>query len=272
MEEDHVTQFLQRFAPLTVLLLAGCGGLPERVDSVEQARETIGMVERESLAGRVAATELAAAREALASAGDTYEERAEADRNRIIAEARTREAEAAAQAAEGATRELDVQTRATEEQARAEQAAAERNRQLEQELADLHAESTDRGLVLTLGDVLFDTGAATLKPGAATTIDRLTQFMRDYPERAVRIEGHTDAVGSDALNQDLSERRAQAVRDALMTRGLESERIGTLGLGETRPIVGNDSPGGRQQNRRVEIVVSDESGEFGDDDSRRAQV
>jgi outer membrane protein OmpA-like peptidoglycan-associated protein len=92
--------------------------------------------------------------------------------------------------------------------------------------------------------------------------------MRDYPERSVRIEGHTDSVGSDDLNQRLSERRADAVRDALMARGTPSERIRTRGFGETQPIAGNDDPGGRQQNRRVEIVVSDESGVFAGEDPR----
>jgi outer membrane protein OmpA-like peptidoglycan-associated protein len=284
--------------------------LPDRVASVEQARDSLTALEREPLAGRVAAREIAAGREALAEADDAYEERAplpliehqayiaqryadisnelvaearareevesgEAQRSRIIAEARTREAEAAAREAEAATRELEVQARVAEEQSRAAEAAdarsreaQERSEQLEQELEELEARDTDRGLVLTLGDVLFDTGAATLKPGAATTIDRLAQFMRDYPERAVRIEGHTDAAGSDETNQSLSERRAQAVREALVGRGLDAARIATLGFGEARPIADNDTPGGRQQNRRVEIVVSDAQGVFADDGRR----
>jgi outer membrane protein OmpA-like peptidoglycan-associated protein len=277
--------------------------LPDRIDSVEQARDSVATLEREPLAGSVAAREFAAAREALAAADEAYEEReplesiehhayvaqryvdianelvaeaaareeverSEAERNRIIADARTREAEAAAREADAAARELEVQARAAEEQARAAQAAEERSRDLERELEDLEARDTDRGLVLTLGDVLFDTGAATLKPGAATTIDRLAQFMRDYPERSVRIEGHTDAAGSDETNQALSERRAQAVREALVARGLDAGRIDTLGYGEARPIAGNDSPAGRQQNRRVEIVVSDAQGVFADDGNR----
>lgn len=281
-----------------LLFLAGCGGLPDRIDSVEQARESISATEREPLAGRVAAEELTAAREALAAADEAYEEReplaiiehhsyvaqryadisheligeaaareevqrGEAERNRIIAEARTREAEAAARAAQSATRELDVQTRAAEEQARAAQQAEQRSADLERELEQLEARNTDRGLVLTLGDVLFDTGQATLKPGAATTIDRLAQFMRDYPERSVRIEGHTDSAGSDDTNQLLSERRAASVEAALVQRGLGPERITTVGYGEARPIAGNETAGGRQQNRRVEIVVSDERGSFG---------
>jgi outer membrane protein OmpA-like peptidoglycan-associated protein len=280
------------------LLAAGCGRLPERVESLETARESVTSVEREPLAGRVAAEELAAAREALASADAAYEEReplpliehrayvaqryadisrelvseaeareqverAEAERTRIIAEAREREAEAARQAAAQASRELELTERTAEEQARAAQAAEQRASELEQDLADLQAQNTDRGLVLTLGDVLFDTGASTLKPGAMTTIDRLAQFMGDYPERSVRIEGHTDAVGSDETNQRLSEQRALAVRNALLARNVAPERVTTIGFGEARPIASNDTPAGRQQNRRVEVVVSDEQGSFG---------
>ena len=289
--------------PVVVLVLAGCSGLPERVDSLEQARDSIATVEQQPLAGRVAARELAAAREALDEADRAYEERealpviehhayiaqryadisnelvaeanareeverSEEDRNRIIADARAREAEVAAREAEATARELEVQARAAEEQRRAAETAQARNEDLQRELEDLEARETDRGLVLTLGDVLFDTGEATLKPGAATTIDRLAQFMRDYPERSVRIEGHTDAMGSDDANLGLSERRARAVREALVARGLDAARIATLGFGEARPIAGNETPGGRQQNRRVEIVVSDAQGAFADDGRR----
>jgi outer membrane protein OmpA-like peptidoglycan-associated protein len=300
-----------RIAGSAVLLLSlavfGCSRLPDRVDSVEQARESIDDVSREPLAGRVAAEELAAARSALASADAAFEdrepidivehqayvaqryadisgelvseaqareevERAEAERNRIIADSRAREAESAQRAAAEATREVDVQARAADEQARAAQAAQERAAGLERELEELEARDTDRGLVLTLGDVLFDTGQASLKPGAATTVDRLAQFMGDYPERSVRIEGHTDDVGSDATNQLLSERRALAVRDALLARNIDAVRISTVGYGEARPIAGNDTPSGRQQNRRIEIVVSDERGEFGDDTAARTSA
>jgi outer membrane protein OmpA-like peptidoglycan-associated protein len=284
--------------PVAVLSLgvAGCGGLPDRIDSVEQARESIAEVSNEPLAGRVAGQELQAARDALASADEAYDEgepiqliehrayvaqryadisrelvseaqareeveRGEAERNRIIAEARTREAQAAQRAAEETARELELQTRAVSEQSQAADAAQARARNLERELEELQAEETDRGLVLTLGDVLFETGQATLMPGALTTVDRLAQFMGDYPERTVRIEGHTDSVGSDTLNQQLSEQRAAAVRDALVARGVDTRRIQTVGYGEARPIASNDTSGGRQQNRRIEVVVSgDEAG------------
>jgi outer membrane protein OmpA-like peptidoglycan-associated protein len=116
--------------------------------------------------------------------------------------------------------------------------------------------------VLTLGDVLFDTAQANLKPGAASTMDRLAQFMRDYGERQVMIEGHTDSRGEDAYNIDLSQRRAAAVRDALLERNIEPQRIRIVGLGEGYPVASNDTQAGMQQNRRVEIVISDEQGGF----------
>jgi outer membrane protein OmpA-like peptidoglycan-associated protein len=122
---------------------------------------------------------------------------------------------------------------------------------------------------LTLGDVLFDTGQAALKPGALTTVDRLAQFMGDYPERSVQIEGHTDAAGSEETNLELSERRAFAVRDALLARGIDAGRVNAVGYGEARPIANNDTAAGRQQNRRIEIVVSDAQGSL-DDVQRRA--
>lgn len=283
--------------------LAACGGLPDRVDVVEQARESIADVSREPLAGRVAAQQLQAAREALAAADEAYEEgeqlqliehrayvaqryadisrelvseaaareeveRGEAERNRLIAEARARDAAAAQRTAASAVREVEVQTRAADEQARAAEAAQERTQQLERELEELEARNTDRGLVLTLGDVLFETGQNTLMPGAMSTVDRLAQFMRDYPERSVRIEGHTDSVGSDAINQPLSERRAMAVRDALVARGIDSTRIQAVGYGAAQPVASNDTAAGRQQNRRIEVVISGEQGEFADAGSR----
>jgi len=126
---------------------------------------------------------------------------------------------------------------------------------LEKELADLNAKKTDRGSVITLSDVLFDTNKATLKPGAVPAIDRLTTFLKDAPDRGIQIEGHTDNVGADEYNQDLSQRRAEAVRQALVSRGIASDRISATGKGESLPIASNDSAGGRQQNRRVEIII-----------------
>ena len=115
-----------------------------------------------------------------------------------------------------------------------------------------------RGLVLALGDLEFDAGKASLQSTATTAIDRLAQLMSVYPERSVRIEGHTDSLGDDAANQQLSERRAKAVRDALLARGIDAARVDAVGYGETRPIADNATPSGRQKNRRIDIVLSDE--------------
>ncbi|MEP7208527.1 MAG: OmpA family protein [Casimicrobiaceae bacterium] len=110
-------------------------------------------------------------------------------------------------------------------------------------------------MVLTLGDVLFDTGRAELKPGADRTIDQLATFLRENADRTVEIEGYTDSTGADALNQVLSERRAIAVKNALADRGIAATRVSARGFGETNPVASNDSAAGRQQNRRVEVVI-----------------
>ena len=131
-------------------------------------------------------------------------------------------------------------------------AASELQRQLE----ILQARPTDRGLVLTLGDTLFATGKAELKSGAAANLDRLTAFMTEYPQRTAAIEGFTDSMGSDEYNQDLSERRADAVKGYLVRQGVETSRLSSTGRGENSPVADNESAAGRQQNRRVEVVIS----------------
>jgi outer membrane protein OmpA-like peptidoglycan-associated protein len=130
---------------------------------------------------------------------------------------------------------------------------------LESELANLKAVKTDRGMVLTLGDVLFATGKAELAPGATQTMNSLAAFLNKYTDRKIIIEGHTDSTGSASFNQGLSERRAQSVKIALLERGIGFDRIDTAGYGMDRPVAGNDTAAGRQQNRRVEIVISNPS-------------
>ncbi len=119
----------------------------------------------------------------------------------------------------------------------------------------MKAKQTERGIVLTLGDVLFDSGRADMKAGALRTLEQLAAFLKENPERDVVIEGHTDSVGSVEFNQALSERRALTVKDALVERGIAASRVTAVGFGPTKPLVGNDTPAGRQQNRRVEIVL-----------------
>ena len=118
---------------------------------------------------------------------------------------------------------------------------------------------------MTLGDVLFDTGKATLKPGAYATIDRLATVLKEDSSRKVMIEGNTDSVGSDEYNQALSERRAQSVQAALFERGVDASQTSTVGKGESRAVASNDSPVGRQQNRRVELVFQEDRSKVASD-------
>ena len=111
--------------------------------------------------------------------------------------------------------------------------------------------------------MLFDSGRAELRAGGLRVVDRLVEFMREYPQRRVSIEGFTDSVGNFDSNQELSERRASAVRLALTNRGIDPARIMARGYGEEYPVASNDNVAGRQINRRVEIVISDEKGMIG---------
>ncbi len=105
------------------------------------------------------------------------------------------------------------------------------------------------------GDVLFPTGSSAIQPGAYVEIDRMAQVLQQYPETRIRIEGHTDSTGSEQTNLELSQRRAEAVKTALISRGIAPERVTALGYGESRPIASNATPEGRQLNRRVEVFI-----------------
>ncbi|MDP3878105.1 MAG: OmpA family protein [Methylobacter sp.] len=127
-------------------------------------------------------------------------------------------------------------------------------------LKALNAKKTERGMMITLSDVLFSTGKAQLKSGGVRNVYKLADFLNKYPSYKVLIEGHTDSVGNDENNQLLSERRANAVRAVLTEAGIANDRIGTRGYGEGFPIAGNNNAGSRQLNRRVEIILSDVNG------------
>jgi len=126
---------------------------------------------------------------------------------------------------------------------------------LQHELNELKTKQTERGLVVTLGDVLFKSGKANLLPTAQKNIFKVANFLNRYPERNVIIGGHTDNVGSDDYNLGLSQRRADAERFAIIERNVASNRIQSQGFGETQPVASNVSDNGRQQNRRVEITI-----------------
>jgi outer membrane protein OmpA-like peptidoglycan-associated protein len=174
-------------------------------------------------------------------------------------DARTREADKAhRQAAAAQTETENARAAAAVSATNAAAAAADAaivKEKLQQQIELLEAEATDRGLVLTLGNTLFATGRSDLKPGETASLDKLVAFLGEYPDRNVAVEGHTDDVGSAEMNQTLSQQRADSVRSYLMQQGIQSRRLTALGLGETQPIADNQSQSGRQQNRRVEIII-----------------
>jgi len=139
-------------------------------------------------------------------------------------------------------------------------AAKQQAEELQRQIAELNAKQTERGLVVTLGDVLFDTGKADLKATAAANLGKLSAFLIKNPDRTVIIEVHTDNVGSDDYNMGLSQRRADSVRSLLVSQGVEGTRLTASGKGESTPVAGNDTASGRQQNRRVEVIISNKAG------------
>ena len=197
---------------------------------------------------------------------------AERDQMRLAARTReadnaTRAAASATQQAQGATRQAEASQRSAAQSQQQAQAALQqagdanqRNAMLEQQLREMDAKKTDRGMVVTMGDVLFDTGRAELRSGGMQNLQRLGSFLKTYPQRKAQIEGYTDSVGSDAMNMALSMRRAEAVKRALLNQGVEPSQVMAQGFGETHPVATNDEAAGRQANRRVEVVLSDEQG------------
>jgi outer membrane protein OmpA-like peptidoglycan-associated protein len=134
---------------------------------------------------------------------------------------------------------------------------------LEEQMVSLATTQSERGLVMTLGDVLFDAGHTDLKASANRTVLKLVQFLQLNPRRIVRIEGYTDSLGDAQENLELSRARAQAVADVLVDLGIDAKRLEVQGHGESFPVAENASTKGRAQNRRVEIVFSDEQGHLG---------
>jgi outer membrane protein OmpA-like peptidoglycan-associated protein len=195
-------------------------------------------------------------------------------RDQVRLAARTQEADAAQRSAAAAQRQAEEsqrQSEASQRQSEASQRQSEasqqqakdaetRASQLEAQLKDLNAKKTDRGMVITIGDVLFDTNKAQLKSGGMRSVEKLAGFFKQYPQRKALVEGFTDSTGSESTNQELSDRRANAVRAALVDMGVSSDRIATHGYGEAYPVAGNDSAGSRQLNRRVEIILSNDDG------------
>ena len=195
-----------------------------------------------------------------AKADDARVAAGQAERDSIVLAARTNQVDSANRAKDAANRAASDANRATDDAKVARDQATENAARLQAEVDALKAKPTDRGLVLTLGDVLFETGSATLSSGAGRNMDRLVQFLTEHPERMVQIDGFTDSVGTDSYNQDLSQHRADAVRYQLVSRGISSTRIGTQGYGKAYPVASNSESSGRQLNRRVEVVIGADNG------------
>lgn len=182
------------------------------------------------------------------------------ERDQMRLDQRTNEANQARTSAEQSRlAALRAQDEASEAQRKTQEAQA-RAAQLEAQLADLAAKKTERGMIITLGDVLFATNQARLNAEGMRTAQKLANVLQNNPERTVLIEGFTDSTGTAAHNQALSERRAGAVRNALQEQGIGRERIAIRGYGAAYPVAANDTAQNRQLNRRVEIVLSDEAG------------
>jgi len=177
----------------------------------------------------------------------------------LSAEASQRQSEASQRRAEASQRDSAASQRQSEASQRQAQDAEARSRQLDAQLKELDAKKTARGLVITLADVLFDTDKAQLRSGDGMRgVQKLADILKQYPQHNVLIEGFTDSTGSSSHNQELSDRRANAVRTALLDTGIGADRIASRGYGQTFPVASNDTAAGRQLNRRVEIIVSDE--------------
>jgi outer membrane protein OmpA-like peptidoglycan-associated protein len=171
---------------------------------------------------------------------------------------KSRDAEQARRAAEARARDAEARARELEQDRRQADEIDAKAAALANELQHLKAQRTDRGVVLTIGDVLFAPGKAEVGPGAQRSVEKLADFLKTYPKRHVLIEGHSDNLGTEEYNVRLSQQRAEAVRDMLVARGVAAPRIRTKGYGSKFPMVDNDSAAGRQQNRRVEVIVLNE--------------
>ena len=234
-------------------LLAACAGRDTR--SVDEARSAVAAARTDQTVVTQAPEKLDEAEQALARTESALEARApqvELDHHAYLAEQRAAIALATADEREAL--------------AEIEELGAERDRlmlgarereieSLEEQLAALEAQETERGLVVTLGDILFDVDEAQLTPGGELQGARLADALRQMPDRNILIEGHTDSTGSADYNLDLSQRRAGAVEGLLIVQGVDPTRIVTRGYGEAYPVATNDTSAGRQQNRRVEVVI-----------------
>ncbi|HYG86380.1 MAG TPA: OmpA family protein [Azospirillum sp.] len=237
---------------LLVVVLTDCMATRAANPALIEARQIYAEASADPLAARNAPLELKRAEEALRRAEAAYANGA-VDVSHLAYMA-SRQAQVAREA--GALKEARNIV-ATTDLTHGSAALQAHDAELERLLAEIQAERTERGLVMTLGDVLFAPARAELTPSAEVRVARLAAFMQRYPTRVVRVEGFTDNTGSPQGNLMLSDQRAMAVRDALVARGVSPDRIVSQGFGGTRPVADNTTEAGRLANRRVEVVISE---------------
>lgn len=273
----------------TSALLQACAGMPPQNSRLNSATQDLQAAQGNPAVVTLASTELKDAESALAAAQaawkadekvsevdhlaymatqkiaitvETARQRsaenavttAKAQRDEILLSARTDEAATAQRRADTSL----LQTQSAQKQTDEARAYAQ---QLQARLDALDAKQTERGLVVTIGDILFNNNSASLRTGRGSSVDRLGEFLLAYPKRHALIEGYTDSVGSRVSNQQLSEQRAASVRAVLLHMGVADARLGTQGYGENYPVGNNANSDGRQANRRVEVILSDDSGQ-----------
>ncbi|MDZ4348836.1 MAG: OmpA family protein [Xanthomonadaceae bacterium] len=261
-------------AAIASLLMVACTSAPTRTDAASDARHRLARLQADP---QLASFAPIAIRDASSAVGAAETPRRDADLTRhlvFMADRKVDTAVALAQSRMLVDQRKSLNDERDRMQLRARTGEADRartdarravadadavrlqNEALQRRIAELDARETDRGLVVTLGDVLFATGRAELKGGAIGNLSKLAGFLSEYPDRSVSIEGHTDSVGSESSNMRLSQRRADAVKAYLIGQGIAPHRLAALGKGEGYPVSDNDTATGRQQNRRVEVVIA----------------
>jgi OOP family OmpA-OmpF porin len=247
-------------------LLAGCAG--RSPESLEEARTIMAAARADSDIVAYAPEKLIEAEQSLARTENAFDAAAPQVEVDHLAYLTARRAAIANALADERAALAEIKELSDEQERLAVDSRDRQIESLESQLAELQAQETDRGLVVTLGDILFDVDRAQLNPGGELQVARLADALHRMPERNVLIEGHTDSTGSDAYNERLSHRRAEAVEDLLIIQGIEPTRVVIRGYGERYPVATNDTAAGRQQNRRVEVVILNP----GDVDAPRAAL
>jgi len=229
-----------------------------RADAAAEAQRRVQAEEARKQAEAAQAEAVRMKQEAEQAAQEASRQKAEAEKASAAALAQQQAAQAAAEQA--ARDRAAAQAETEKARQAAAQAEAEKGQLRAQLLAQLNSilqtRDSARGLIVNMSDVLFDTGSYTLKPGAREKLAKISGILLAHPGLTLQIEGHTDSVGSDEFNQQLSERRADSVRDFLAEQGVPVSSITARGFGKTQPVASNDTPEGRQRNRRVELVVN----------------